>query len=302
MRETARLCAPSLAHVDARDQVAWESVFGPQGRVDPVWERSTPTSLARMEGNLTSIVSRWNDGTNFYHHFMDGLTRLAHLRSFPDDCRILVPKISTAFAARSYEILGLVDRLAEAPGGDLLVGRYWFAGPTALSGCPNPAGVAWLKDRFLSGPDPKPDLHLYVMREASTRTVENHGELRRFLEQRGWTAVNPAGYSLDDQITLFRRAKSVIGVHGAALTNLLWSQAGCKVLELMPAGRRNGCYAGICHSAGLIHQTLLCPSDRHGSMSVPIGRLEIRLDLLPEEIVERAATGGAATGGAETEA
>ena len=79
------------------------------------------------------------------------------------------------------------------------------------------------------------------------------------------------------QIRIFRESLMVAGVHGAALTNLLWAAPGTNVLELMPSGRRNGCYAGLSLVTFLAHQSLVCPSNRQGDLEAP---LEIIRNLL----------------------
>ncbi len=48
----------------------------------------------------------------------------------------------------------------------------------------------------------------------------------------GFQAIDPANYSYEQQIRLFRQAEFIVAPHGAALTNLLYSSAGVKVIEL----------------------------------------------------------------------
>lgn len=287
-REHAFLAAPSLVHADARGCISLEAAYGPQAWNDPVWRRNGQPPLRELDGDFTSLVSRWNDGSNYYHWFMDGLTRLLHLERFPPDCRILVPRDLPAFARRSLEILGLTERLVETSGEDLSVGCYWFAGPTMLSGCPDPLGVPWLRQQFLSGAPPERHRLIHVERRAATRSLTNAAAVRRVFADHGWETLDPGSLTLDAQIAQFREARAVAGVHGAALTNLLWCTAGTQVVEFMPSRRRNGCYAGISLVTGLEHRTLVAPSDREGCMAIPIPALAARLD----EIRQAIAAGG----------
>lgn len=274
MRKEARLLAPSFCHIDETGRVCNESVYGPQCWADPVWDRIGTRGLTRLEGDVTSIVSRWNNGTNYYHWFLDGLTRLAVLDRFPPDCRILVPPKLPAFAVRSLEILGVADRIHPVDGRDIIAERYWFSGPTMVSGCPDPAGVAWLRTRFLTGEPIEATRKVYLLRNAPTRRIRNNGETEQVFRRQGWEIIDPGLLSLEEQIYLFRQCQAVAGVHGAALTNLLWLPAGASVVELMPRLRRNGCYAGISLCADHQHRTLLCPSDRSGNLTVPVALLE----------------------------
>lgn len=281
-RKNAFLASPSLAHADDEGRVCLEALYGPHAWADPVWARKAPVPLRRLSGDFTSIVSRWNEGSNYFHWFMDGLTRLVHLDSFPAGCRIIIPGNPAPFAMRSIELLGLTDRVIQAGAGDLEVERYWFAGPTMLSGCPDPLGVGWLRDRFLAAPKEVGNRKIYIERSAPTRNLTNAAEMRDFFREKGWEIIDPGALSLDEQIATFGEAAAIAGTHGAAMTNLLWAPAGTRVLEFMPERRRNGCYAGISIVAGHLHQTLVSPSDRLGNMSVPISGVARWLETLPE--------------------
>ena len=62
------------------------------------------------------------------------------------------------------------------------------------------------------------------------------------VEQHGFEYVTMDGKTVADEIELFSSAEAIVGVHGAALTNLLWAQPGCKVLELFPYGWNHPAY------------------------------------------------------------
>lgn len=279
-RDDAFLAGPSLAHIDSSRRVCLEAIYGPHSWSDPVWRRRNSPPVRELAGNYTSVVSRWNQGTNFYHWFLDGLTRLVHLRDFPEDCQILIPRNPPSFAKRSIELLGLADRVVETAGEDLRIERYWFAGPTMLSGCPDPLGTDWLLTKLLPQIASPPRRLLYVERNSLTRNLTNAREVRNWFIDRGWDVVEPGAMPLDEQIRLFGEARAVAGPHGAAMTNLLWAAPGTRILEFMPSRRRNGCYAGISLVRGHHHQSLVCKSDLQGTMGVPLDQLATAVKLM----------------------
>lgn len=282
-RQDTFMAAPSLAHIDNDGRACLESMFGPHAWTDPAWHRRHSRPLRVLAGNHTSIVSRWTIGHNYFHWFMDGLTRLRHLEFFPDDTRILVPGALPEFAIRSLELLNLKERtIAVDTGEDLRIEKYWFAGPTMLSGCPDIEGVTWLRERFLRNAGTSPASLIYLDRQSGRRSCHNAEELRRWFERRGWRIVDPGRLSLDEQILTFANARAVAGIHGAGLTNLLWMPAGGKVLEIMPSRRRNGCYAGISLCAGLDHRAWVLPSDRLGNLSVPLDAMADQVSWVEE--------------------
>ena len=65
---------------------------------------------------------------------------------------------------------------------------------------------------------------LYVTRQGtSRRRIANHDELLATLTRHGFCQVAPEHLSVREQIALFGQAEAVIGVHGAGLTNAVFS-------------------------------------------------------------------------------
>jgi hypothetical protein len=84
-----------------------------------------------------------------------------------------------------------------------------------------------------------PHVHLTVVRGASDgRQLRNADEVADFFRARGFELVDPGTMSWTQQVELFRRAARVAGVHGAALTNVLyrWPER-MQLLEIAEPGR-----------------------------------------------------------------
>ena len=265
-RASARLLGPSLVHVDDYGHACYEAMYGPQASGDPVWRILGSKPETELPGNWTSLVSRWSRGKNYYHWITDGLTRLSHLSSFPDDTGILVPPDLPAFALESLKLLGLEDRVRETSEEHLLVENYHFACPMVLTGCPNPLGTAWLRKAFgLPGQLGAGHRKLFISRKGTTRDLSDSRELEQTLASEGWEVIEPGSLSFREQIAIFRQARIIAGIHGAGMTNLIWAPQGTRVVELMPRTFRNGCYEGISLVLGHDHRVILCPADRRGS-------------------------------------
>jgi len=68
-----------------------------------------------------------------------------------------------------------------------------------------------------------PDLHLYVTRGVvQGRRLRNDAAVADLFRERGFEVVDPGSMSWTEQAALFRRAARVAGVHGAALTNVIY--------------------------------------------------------------------------------
>lgn len=66
------------------------------------------------------------------------------------------------------------------------------------------------------------------------RDLHNEVEVAERLAKRGFWPIEPGTLSLDQQIALFSRATQVVGVIGAAMTNIAFCQPGTKVTMLVP--------------------------------------------------------------------
>ena len=67
---------------------------------------------------------------------------------------------------------------------------------------------------------------------AKRRTIINQAEVREYLLGRGYEIVDTARLSFQEQVRLFRGARSIVSCHGAGLANLCFVEAGASLLEI----------------------------------------------------------------------
>jgi hypothetical protein len=100
------------------------------------------------------------------------------------------------------------------------------------------------------------------------RAVINAGEVRDICLARGFEVVDTDGWTLAEQIELFRDTDVVVGVHGAGLTNVAFRRGGSlSLLELIPPGpfplsfnaARDGesDYESLCRYFGFTYSSLI---------------------------------------------
>ena len=66
------------------------------------------------------------------------------------------------------------------------------------------------------------------------RDLHNEDEVYQHLSARGFFGIEPGTMSLDQQIAVFSRASHIVGVAGAAMTNIAFCRPGTKVTLLFP--------------------------------------------------------------------
>jgi capsular polysaccharide biosynthesis protein len=264
--------------MDRKKRVAVESGFGLASLKDDAGYRQFKRPPAvRLDGNWTSIVSRWSAG--FYHWFMDALPRLALFEEWPPDIRVIVPPDLHSYQIDTLRWLGLEDRYRPTREEHLVIEHYYFSSPTMMTGLLDPYGVTFLRNAFAERGDSEYDSpkRFYVQRVGAARGIVNDAEVVQFFQARGWAVVDTQQLTMAQQIQLFAKAEEICALHGAALTNLLWCRPGTKVLELVADTFMNGVYEGIAESVGLNYNFVMCRSDAQFRAHVDIARLRERL-------------------------
>jgi capsular polysaccharide biosynthesis protein len=272
----ARLVGSSLVLMDENKRICKEASYAPYSLgTEPAYDFLRLPPPTRLAGNWTSIVSQMT-GLGFCHWFMDGLPRLAILKEFPGDTRILVPAPLQAYQQDTLDWLGLKGRYYPTFERHLLVEDFYFSSPTTMTGCYDPGLAPFLRQHFLGRADKLFDSprRFYIRRVGVSRGVVNEAEVMEFFRNKGWAIVDTQELTMAQQIQLFARAEALCTVHGAALTNLLWCQPGCRVLELLASNFLNGVYEGVAGYVGVQHRFKVYPGDAAFRIRVSISDLE----------------------------
>jgi capsular polysaccharide biosynthesis protein len=65
------------------------------------------------------------------------------------------------------------------------------------------------------------------------------------LEKQRFVSFDGTRMSLLSQIALFSSARQLIGMHGAALANIVWAPEGVDVCEIFSSGYMPSCYSAL---------------------------------------------------------
>ncbi|WP_161827250.1 glycosyltransferase family 61 protein [Brevibacillus choshinensis] len=141
----------------------------------------------------------------------------------------------------------------------------------------------FLREEFLEKPGIKPSRdfkRIYVSRgDAKRRQVKNEQDVMDYLKRYGFDCVLLDGLSVAEQAQIFFSAEVVIAPHGAALTNLVFSKPGTKVIELFSPLWLRHTYCIISQHFDLDYSRLI--GIGHGSsviLSSPLSDIQIALE------------------------
>jgi len=235
--------------------ISWDDV-----RHVPLMKRATP--VVRQPAVVMGI-------TGYFHFLLEVLPAvLRALQVRPDAVVVVAEGALPPYAEQAIDLLGLTDRVQPLAGTarfshlvfSAIPEHSGFVDPDAVRIVCNALGTQPAGDR--SGPP------LYLSRaDATARSVPNETDLEAALAEQGFQIVRPSQLGLADQIRLLSGARAVVGLHGAALTNLIWAPTGIPVLELHPWPAFNDCYGRLALTCGLDYRALTIPRTRHGGLS-----------------------------------
>ncbi|MBU5614500.1 glycosyltransferase family 61 protein [Geomonas azotofigens] len=99
---------------------------------------------------------------------------------------------------------------------------------------------------------------IYISRRKSRRRLGGEAELERILREMGFTVLHCEELSFADQVRVFHDAEIVVGSHGAGLSNLVWSEPPCRVVEIFPKNYILDCFAWLSFSGGFDYRYVIC--------------------------------------------
>lgn len=178
-------------------------------------------------------------GITYFHFYSDVLHKLWMLDAWPG----LVPDVPLVVSRRTFESkwfrffrqfpeVALRRWLVQEPNETIRAKRVWV-----LRSMPFEPSY-WHRTRSLVERFRKPvtpGRRVFINRPSTIgRYVDNVPDLVPVLERRGFEIVELDHATMERQVELFSSAAVVVSMHGAALTNLIYSGAPTRVLELIP--------------------------------------------------------------------
>lgn len=231
-------------------------------RTDPV---SVPYPIAGL-----------GDTHHHYHFMIETLPRLLHARAVDPAVRF----VTSAEINETYrDVLRTLDLPVETFGPGTVIRSAWtvVVEPSPWF-WPRPSDVRVLQHAFPAvahSSGEYPDV-IYVGRQGSTRALENEDWLASTLQELGFVTPVLHRMPVSEQIEVFRRARVVVGPHGAGLSGIAFMAPGSHVVEITSGDLFEHCYRRLAAAAGLDYT--LCHVN--GTMEAPAGRAADALAML----------------------
>ncbi len=218
----------------------------------------------RYTGSKCIIVFDNYSGPNgFAHWICDGLTRLAEVRNL-GDYTLIVPAYfkNQALYADSLSLFGATRFYYLEPQTLTFFREVYFPSPVAETGNFRKENIAKLKEVLSAsaGIVAKPEKNIYISRgKASRRFVQNEAVISELLQRYGFEVVYMEDHSFIEQIRLIASAKTVVSIHGAALTLAMFMAEGGNMVEFRKKDdASNNMYYLLAGAVGLQYYYLRC--------------------------------------------
>jgi hypothetical protein len=204
---------------------------------------------------------------NYYHFVVDCAVRYVGLDESGAiaDCSIILDGPPNRWQGEYLELLG-IDRSAciLAPGAGeppLRVADLVIASPHRARFACSGKAIARLRARMLEAvgvTGPRPERRIYVSRKsAARRRLLNGDEVIALAERNGFETFVLEDLSVAEQVRLFSEAHTIMGPHGAGLTNLVYAHRP-KLIEFIPVDRWNfGFFLALSNAVGGLHVPLV---------------------------------------------
>jgi capsular polysaccharide biosynthesis protein len=105
----------------------------------------------------------------------------------------------------------------------------------------------------------KQDRLLYIARSAGHRKFRDEAEVLRRASAAGYRVFDPGAVSLLEQAATFAGARTIVGIMGAALTNIVFAWPSTEVIALAPATMPDTFFWFIAGLRGLRYREIRCP-------------------------------------------
>jgi len=227
-------------------------------------------------------------GGNTYHHWMlDVLPRIRIIKEAGYDINdfdhVILNDTKSHFQRETLEVMGINASKCKLLKNKI---RYqceelYLPSLSAPLGHPSIENISFIKERILTYHSAKKaDRMVLVGREpGQSRQVSNWSKLKKTLRDIGFVEYFPATLSVVDQARLFGEAKVVVGVHGSALTNLIFCQRGTRVIELFSREYVNPCYLDLCNVAGLVHHSIIADKGNTSNLRIKLELTDSQSDI-----------------------
>ena len=197
----------------------------------------------------TWVLLATTGGDSYYHHMVECAPRMELLRRAALSQKKvdgwIVNGTCLPYQKETWQRLGLDAKKIRtlADGAYYQCERLWTPSLPSAPGCMWPETAGFLKKLFVSPSKRKPYRLLYVPRQGlPSRQLLDEKRVFEYLRTLGFEIFSPGKMTVAEQARIFAEARAVVGPHGGAMTNVVFTNPGALVIEFFHPRYVNPCY------------------------------------------------------------
>lgn len=230
------------------------------------------------------ITDNWSPA--YFHWFTEAISRLIVCEEFHKDYIVVLPKTFEKYnyATESLKILNCKYQILEKR--SYFVEKLVLPSHTATIGNYNENIINLIRDKFLINFPNIPHRKIYISRaKAEKRKIINEDEVIELLNQYDYEIHTFEDYPLIKQIEIMSQTKSLISLHGAGLTNMIFMPANGQIMEFRNKDDNyNNCFfslASALNHSYFYQQNLGDTKDTHiVNLTIDLTQLKENLDFM----------------------
>jgi hypothetical protein len=217
--------------------------------------KGTPNFKKKIKGKILSLTQGASGHTNYFHWLFDILPRVkifSEIYNLKSLDYFYLSKLQD-FQKETFNILGLdkigvidAKKYRHIEGSEVYAVEHpWYSKGYIAYEAKNlpPWIIQWIRSSFLRSSD-EFDVNekIFIDRSESKFDhcqLQNNDEVKAFLINKGFSVYKTGQLSFKKQVFLFKKAKIIVGVHGAAFANLVFCSPKAKVIEIKPMSHPN---------------------------------------------------------------
>lgn len=194
-----------------------------------------PQSTIEID-NAIILNTRWSE--NYYHWLIDIITKFENVENFHDEYPVVIINgFSRGFHKETLEHFSSKFRFIETSNEHIYKVKNLLL--NKLVGT-NSEKINYLRKIYLPKVNFFKEKNIYISRaNDKKRIIKNEKELILLLKQFDFKIVHLENLKFQEQVNLFYNANCILAPHGAGLTNLVFSNKDCSIIEILPDKKIN---------------------------------------------------------------
>ena len=235
-------------------------------------DRFSGITRAPYRGRDTFVIKWLEQHDNYFHWTIECLPRLQALKLYRDARLIDFVVVGDGLKGFQLEgieaVLGFIPEFLQYKRGCLVENNILVS--SDFPGWRSSENINGIRSSLMKNTFHKNStnlrskkLRLFVVRgnNKNKRDLMINREAKDILKDNGFVFCDPGSLTVREQVRLFGSAEYVIGLHGAAMTNIIFMEKGSRIVEIIPSYYQDAPTAFLAAARGLEWKSLLIESD-----------------------------------------